>query len=104
MIASHGIRLLISMHEYHIVDEASDLEACQLLTANAKNLTLAISETLNCTRSACIRVTKETREELGLTQPHDIIVEALPIMQSLSHGVRVAIYMPYLKVQHSFGL
>ena len=52
------------MHDYCIIDEASDLEACQLLTANAENLTSAISEALDCTRSAYIRVAKETREEL----------------------------------------
>ena len=78
------------MHDYCIIDEASDLEACQLLTANAKNLTSAISEALDCTRSACIRVAKETREELELIQPHDI-VETLPITWSPRHRVRVAI-------------
>ena len=48
-------------------DEASDLEACRMLTANAKNLTSVISEALNCTQSATIRVTEATRKELGLS-------------------------------------
>lgn len=58
-----------------IVDEASDIEACQMLTINAKNLTSAISEALYHTQSASLRVSKETRMELGLIQPdiRDII-------------------------------
>ena len=48
-------------------DEASDLEACQLLTTNANNLTSAISEALYHVHSASLRVTSATRMELGLT-------------------------------------
>jgi hypothetical protein len=50
------------------IDEASDLEACKLLATNAKNLSLEISETLRQTHSACIRIDKATRKELGLTK------------------------------------
>jgi hypothetical protein len=50
---------------YANIDEASDLEACKLLAANAKNLSLVISETLYHTHSACIRIDKATRKELG---------------------------------------
>lgn len=39
-----------------------------MLTDNAKNLSSAISEALYHTQSASIRVSKETREELGLTR------------------------------------
>ena len=54
------------LREY-LIDEASDLEACKLLTRNAKNLTSAISEALYHTQSASIRVAMATRKELGLT-------------------------------------
>ena len=53
----------------YLIDEASDLEACKLLTRNAKNLTSAISEALYYTQSASIRVGMATRKELGLTHP-----------------------------------
>ena len=44
------------------------MEACQLLTENAKNLTSAISDTLYHTQSASIKVAKAKGEELGLTK------------------------------------
>ena len=69
------------------LDEASDLEACQLLSANAKNLISAISDTLYHTQSASIRVVKATRKELGLTQ---LNIEAIPITDEPSHMVSVA--------------
>ena len=47
---------------------ASDLEACQLLIDNATNLTSTISQVLYRTQSASLRVAKETRKKLGLTQ------------------------------------
>ena len=69
------------------IDEASDLEACQLLTANAKNLTSAISDALYHTQSASIRVAKAMRKELGLTQ---LNIEAISITGEPSHTVSVA--------------
>ena len=42
-----------------MTDEASDFEACQMLTDNAENLTSAISEVLHRTKSAGVRVTKK---------------------------------------------
>ena len=55
------------------LDEASDPEACQIiLTANAKNLISTSSEALYYTQSASIRVSQETRKELGLTHVSDI--------------------------------
>ena len=51
-----------------IIDEASDLEACKLLAANAKNLSLVISETLCHTHTACIRIDEVTRKNLGLSK------------------------------------
>ena len=51
-----------------IIDEASDLEACELLAANAKNLSLVISETLHHTHTACIRIDDVTRKKLGLSK------------------------------------
>ena len=51
----------------HYTDEASDLEACRMLTTNANNLNLAISEALHHSHSAGIRISKTTRMELGLT-------------------------------------
>lgn len=50
------------------VDEASDLEVCKLLATNAKNLNRVISETLYHTHSACVRIGKATRKELGLSK------------------------------------
>ena len=41
-----------------MTDEASNFEACQILTDNAENLTMAISKALYCTKSAGIRVPK----------------------------------------------
>ena len=58
---------VLSQNPISTDDEASDLEACRMLTANAKNLTSVISEALNCTQSATIRVTEATRKELGLS-------------------------------------
>ena len=52
-----------------IIDETSDLEACQMLTTNAKNLISAISEALYHTQRASIRVAMATRIKLGLTDP-----------------------------------
>ena len=69
-----------------MIDEASDMEACQLLTTNAKNLMSAISDALYHTQSASIRVAKTTREELGLN------VEALSITGKLSHMVSAYSY------------
>ena len=68
------------------IDEAADLEACQLLTANAKNLTAVISDALYHTQSASIRVAKATRKELGLTQ---LNIEAISITGKPSHMVSV---------------
>ena len=51
-----------------IIDEASDLEACELLATNAKNLTLVISETLRHTHTACIRIDEAKRKNLGLSK------------------------------------
>ena len=70
-----------------MIDEASDLEACQLLTENAKNLTSAISDALYHTQRASIKVVKATREELGLTQ---LNIENTSITGKLSHMVSVA--------------
>ena len=51
-----------------IIDEASDLEACELLATNAKFLNMVISETLYHTNSACVKIIdKATRKELGLS-------------------------------------
>jgi hypothetical protein len=50
------------------IDEASDLEACELLAANAQNLSLVISETLRHTHFACRRIDEATREKLGLSK------------------------------------
>ena len=65
------------------------MEACQLLTENAKNLTTVISDTLYHTQCASIKVAKAMREELGLTQ---LNVEALSITGEPSCMVSVAIY------------
>ena len=48
-----------------MIDEASDFEACQMLTDNAENLTSAISEALHRTKSAGIRVTKKGKVANG---------------------------------------
>ena len=61
-----AIQLIITM-----IDETSDIEACQLLTENAKNLISAISDALYHTQRASINVAKTKGEELGLTQ-HNI--------------------------------
>ena len=45
-----------------LTGEASDFEACQMLTDNAENLTSAISEALYRTKSAGIRVPKNNRK------------------------------------------
>jgi hypothetical protein len=50
------------------IDEASDLEACELLAANAQNLSLVISETLRHTHLACRRIDEATRVKLGLSK------------------------------------
>ena len=54
------------------LDEASDLEACQMLTTNAQNLMSTSSESLYYTQSASIRISQETRKELGLTNASEI--------------------------------
>ena len=51
-----------------IIDEECDLEACKLLAANAKNLSLVISETLRHTHTACIIIDEVTRKKLGLSK------------------------------------
>ena len=71
-------------------DEASDLEACQLLTTNANNLTSAISEALYRLQCASIRVAKATRVELGLT--HNIMGTD-PISDKLSPYHKVSVYI-----------
>ena len=70
-----------------MTDEASDLEACQMLTINAENLSSTISDALYCTQSASIRVTKETKKKLGL--PH--IVESDPITAKPSQHRKVSV-------------
>ena len=47
-----------------MVDEATDFQACQMLTDNAKNLSSAISEALCRTKSASLRVTKKVSNQL----------------------------------------
>lgn len=73
--ASNNMIISIKLELIIIVDKASDIEACEMLTTNAKNLTSAISDALYHTQSASLRVSKETRMELGLIQPdiRDII-------------------------------
>ena len=43
------------IHEYPHIDEEADLEACEVLTTNAENLSSAISKALHHTHSASIR-------------------------------------------------
>ena len=62
------------------------MEACQLLTENAKNLTSAISDALYHTQRASIKVANATREELGLAQ---LNIEAISITGEPSHMVSV---------------
>ena len=69
-------------------DEASDLQACQLLTTNANNLTSAISEALYHLQRASIRVAKATRVELGLTH-----MGTDPISGKLSPYHKVSVYI-----------
>ena len=57
--------------------------------ANAKNLISVVSKALYHTRSALIRVAKETREELGLT--HMMVVETDPIAGKLNQYHEVSI-------------
>ena len=64
------------------------MEACQLLTENAKNLTSAISDALYHTQCANIKVAKAMREELGLTQ---LNIEAISITGKPSHMVSVVV-------------
>ena len=67
-------------------DEASDLEACKMLTTNAQNLMSITSEALYHTQSASIRVTMVTRKELGLAH----VSEADPVAGKLSqHHLKV---------------
>ena len=74
----------------HHADEASDdLEACQMLTTNAENLSSAISKALYHTQSASIRVAMEKREELGLTY----MMETDQITGKQSHHHRVSVAM-----------
>ena len=67
---------------FFFTDEASDLEACQLLIDNASNLMSTIAEALNHTQSASIRIAKETREELGWSPPRSIASPRLTVTQS----------------------
>ena len=60
--------LISVLPSYNYADEASDLEACRLLTDNATNLTATISQALYHTQSASIRVSMEAKKQLGLTQ------------------------------------
>ena len=53
-----------------------------MLTANAKNLTSAISEALYYTQSASIRVADTTRKKLGLTDDMDLQEEHLILFKS----------------------
>jgi hypothetical protein len=73
------------------IDEASDLEACKLLAANAQNLNLAISETLRHTHSACIRIDKATRKKLGLSKIENpsSIVSQISVTKSVLRRVYV---------------
>ena len=72
----------------HHADETSDdLEACQMLTTNAENLSSAISKALYHTQSASIRVTMEKRDELELTD----VMETDPITVEQSHHHRVSV-------------
>ena len=50
-----------------MTDEASDFQACQMLTDNAENLTSAISEALHQTKSAGIRATKKEEVANGIS-------------------------------------
>ena len=67
-------------------DESSDLEACKMLTTNAKNLMSTTSEALYHTQSASIRVAMATRKELSLTH----VSEADPVTSKQSqHDLKV---------------
>ena len=68
-------------------DEASDLEACQMLTTNAQNLMSTTSDALYYTQSASIRVGMATRKELGLTH----VSEADPITGELDQHRKVRV-------------
>ena len=74
----------------HHADEASDLEACQVLTTNAENLSSAISKALYHTQSASIRVTMEKRAELGLT--HVVETAGKPSQHHRVRECRLAIH------------
>lgn len=60
------IFIIIITFTIHMTDEVSDLDACRLLAKNAKNLNLAISDTLCRTQCASIRVSVPKRKEFGL--------------------------------------
>ena len=75
---------------YNIDEASDDLEACQVLTTNAENLSSAISKALYHTQSASIKVSLEKREELGLTH---VMQETDPITGKQSHHHRVSVAM-----------
>ena len=56
-----------------IIDEASDLEACELLATNAENLCLKISETLRHTHTAYKKIDEPTRKKQGLSKIKTIL-------------------------------
>ena len=68
-------------------DEASDLEACQMLTTNAQNLMSTTSDALYHTQSASIRVALATRKEMGLLY----MAETDPITGKLSQHHKVGV-------------
>ena len=69
------------------LDESSDLEACKMLTTNAKNLMSTTSEALYHTQSASIRVAMATRKALSL-RTH--VSEADPVASKQSqHDLKV---------------
>ena len=76
-----------------IIDEASDLEACKLLAANAKNLSLVISEMLRHTHTACIRIDEATRMKLGLSKTVSEILNQVSIYLTSSHGCEHLLYI-----------
>ena len=74
-------------HCFVCSDEASDLEACQMLTTNAQNLMSTTSDALYHTQSARIRIAVATRKELGLTY----VSEADPTTGKLSQHRKVRV-------------
>ena len=68
-------------------DEASDLEACQMLTTNAQNLMSTTSDALYHTQSASIRVALATMKEMGLIH----MAETDPVTGKLSQHHKVGV-------------